>query len=156
MITGANTNAIIAVFTAVIAGTTVAYTLVTWRLLRQSRWAFLVDSLIRITQDLDGLERRHLDQKFKELSGRMERMELKDDIMRRWEELRLKVQATPYSAGLAEAIENVSGKLALDLYKPFIVYIKRSSKVKEELGIELQSFEDELNGLVKEAGERGT
>lgn len=45
-------------FTMVIAGSTIAYTVVTSRLLKQSRNAFLTDTVIRVMQRVGDIHRR--------------------------------------------------------------------------------------------------
>ncbi len=152
MIVGANPNAVIAVLTGVIAGTTITYAWVTWRLLHQSRWAFLVQTIIRITQSTEDLEQRYLNEMMLETSNIVGKIEGKigQKIRFHWETLRTKMETEPYHAGLFKAIEVVDKKLVIDLHKALLDYIKEANTVRKDIKSELVNFKDELLKILAE------
>jgi len=143
MITGANLNAVIAVFTIVIAGTTIAYTLVTWRLLTQSRWAFLVDTLIRIIERTEDRTEQYYDPIRKSIQERAS-TRLFDDEIQRGIGLAIKWDTEPYLKGLSEAVKDINKKLGIDLHKVFLDYKKEATKVRKDTLSELHSVKREF------------
>lgn len=164
MINGANTNAVIAVFTIVIAGTTVVYTLVTWRLLIQSRWAFLVDTVIRIMGPTEEQMHRYVNeaidkmsQRAREVSDRLRKAEVGKDIKKqwqdiemRWDEARLKMETESYLTSMCRAIETMNKKLARDLYKSLGSYGKEMIEVRNDVINKTDSLKEEVKRLVEE------
>jgi len=156
MITGANPNAVIVVLTGVIAFTTTVYAWVTWRLLRQSRWSFLVDALIRIAQRTEEREERYLNQLMGELSqmivsfGDQFRVGGQQGVKMRWEQLRTEMETEPYREGLSKAIGGINKKLGVDLYKVLLDYMKNTQEARQEVKNKIESFRDELYRLEKE------
>ena len=149
VITQANTNHVIAAFTVVIGVTTVIYTLMTLRLFKLSRWAFLVDVLIRMAHHTQEREERYLRELTGELNGTIEQLsgagtgKLKETKIR-WEELKALVETGPYLMGLSEAIEGINKKLGIDLSKAFIDYIEKASKGRKDIKRRMESFRTEL------------
>ncbi len=155
MITGANPNAVIAVLTGVIAGTTVVYTLVTWRLLRQSRSTFLVDTVIRIAHHTQEREERYLHEIMGELSNMMLELgatgvEGREKRKMHWERLRAEMETEPYRVGLSEAIGDINKKLGVDLSEVLDTYIKKSREVQKEKLSKIERFRDGLKSLYDE------
>lgn len=147
-------NWVIAAFTIVIAGTTVSYTLVTWRLLRLSRWSLLLDTLIRITQEIEKREQRHVKELMAESSDMVNKLGI-EKIKRRWELSRTKWETEPYRKGLTEAIVGVNKKLGLDLVKGLIDYVKKAGEVRKDVKNEFVGFREELKDLLKKGVKKG-
>lgn len=148
MITGANLNAVIAVFTIAIAGTTVAYTLVTWWLLRQSRWAFLVDALIRVMQRVEDRQRWYVDKIREDMAKSFQEEELRRELGRdmevRWADVITRWDTLPYLEGVCKVLEGMNKKLGQQFHKAIDSYVKGPVKTKKDILGELIDVRDEI------------
>ena len=151
-ITQANTNQIIAAFTIVIGVTTIVYTLMTLRLFRLTRWAFLVDVLIRITQPTSERRDRHLRQMMGEASKLIAQLEGLSTESRRkarldWELLTSEMDTEPYLMGLVGAIRSINKKLGVNLTEAIAHYLKEEVEAKEDVTSKIESFQNDLAKL---------
>jgi len=164
MITGANLNAVIAIFTIVIAGTTIVYAWVTWKLLKQSRWALLVDTIIRIMEHTEERSQQYVNEVVKEvdrtaieITDKLRKAKLEQDIKRQWEEiekyrseLKVKMDIEPHFMGMYAAIRAVNEKLAKDFYKPIGNYVNKRKEVINEAMNKFDTLKNKMRHLIKE------
>jgi len=123
-------NVAIAFLTMVLVIVTVAYAVVTWRLLSHSRKAFMADMLIRmIEQHSESVEAA-----------------LKRDG--RWEEKSEKLRGA-WSQGFLDGVRAIDKKLGKDLYRVFMTGWKagKSKWEKEEKNEDLKELEKEIKGM---------
>lgn len=144
MITEADPNVLTALFTIVIAGTTIVYAWVTWGLLRQSRWAFLVDALTRVIQRVEDEQRRYLDKVVEEVEKPLVKGGLKKDLELRWASIAMRMHSEPYLKGFLKSLEGIDKKLGRQFREALDDYTEGGSELRKTLLVETIDFRDDF------------
>ncbi|MBA7494995.1 hypothetical protein ES702_05574 [subsurface metagenome] len=148
-IVGVQANTIIAIFTIVLAFTTIAYAIMTSRLLQLNYKSLLIDLIVRISQHTETREQRYLNQLTDKIQSLVERKYSTSDRIERnfiedWIILRTSAETEPYYESLIKTIQSISKKLGKGLDKSIEDYIAQSAKTGKKIRKDLYDFESKL------------
>ena len=147
---------VIAIFTIVLTAVTSWNIKVTQGLLRQSRAAsrqsraaFLIDTIIRISQYTESREQRHLNSLIQEIDGLVERTpfpngKVEKNFIEDWTLRRTSAEVDPYYKGLSKAVRNISKNIGIGLDKAIEDYIVERSEAQNSLVKELEEYRDRI------------
>lgn len=144
MITEADPNVVIAIFTIVIASTTIVYVWVTRGLLKQSRRAFLIDALARTVQRVEDEQRRYPDKVTEEIEKSLVKGGLKRDIELRWGNITGRVYSESYLKGFCKSLEGIDKKLGRQLREALDDYTKGGLETRKALLVEMIDLRDDM------------